>query len=376
MNKVIVFGGSHHNTLGLIRSLGEKGLPVICLLHTHNKRDAGLRFSKYITTLHCVRTPEEGVELLRTTYWNEPEKPILLFASDPAVVAVDACYDEFKTKFFFFHAQGKVSHYMNKLNTFPLAEAAGLRVIKTWPHRAGTPLPEGITYPCLIKGNNSTTSSKEDSCICKTESELTTRLRDGVDYLIQEYIEKEYELLLLGLARNQGKDIFIPSIVHKIRDDICRQSGYIQMDRVDDHPSLKIDSIQKLIQSIGYEGIFSIEFLYRDGDYYFLEVNLRNDGCGYFYTSAGVNYPWLWVKSCRGEDLTADLATIKPKIPYTLISFDDIKNLLEGKVSFFRWLHDLLTADAFFVFNLKDPLPGLHDTWLHLRQGIKRLLRK
>lgn len=32
-NKIIVFGGDHHNTLGVVRSLGEAGIKPILILH-------------------------------------------------------------------------------------------------------------------------------------------------------------------------------------------------------------------------------------------------------------------------------------------------------------------------------------------------------
>ena len=35
-NKIIVFGGNHHNTLGVIRSLGEAGITPILILHGTN----------------------------------------------------------------------------------------------------------------------------------------------------------------------------------------------------------------------------------------------------------------------------------------------------------------------------------------------------
>ena len=33
---------------------------------------------------------------------------------------------------------------------------------------------------------------------------------------------------------------------------------------------------------------------------------MRNDGCGWLYTSGGINYPYLWIKYCEGN-LTQDI---------------------------------------------------------------------
>lgn len=375
MNRVIVFGGNHVNTLGLIRSLGRCGLPVICILHCDRPRDCSLRFSKYLCALHVVPSAAEGIALLQARYGSEADKPILLFSSDDAVLAADSRYAELKDRFRFFNARGEISRYMNKSETFPLAEAAGLNLIRTQLLPAGAPVPEGIGFPCLIKGNNSTTSSKADSCICRNEAELRTHLREGADMLLQEYIEKEYEINLVGLSCEQGKTVFIPSVIRKIRDDMHRQSVVLRMDSLADYPLLNLEQVHSFIQALGYEGIFSVEFLYRAGTYYFLEVNLRNDGCGYFYTAAGANYPRLWVRYCQGHDLSGEIAGIRVKTPYYLSAFDDIKNMLEGKVSFFVWLRDLLRSDVFFCFDLRDPLPACHALLIHLRQACRRVVR-
>ena len=376
MNKIIVFGGAHHNTLGIIRSLGKRGFPVECILHTSNLKESSLRLSKYITVLHHVDTVDEGLQLLRTKYVSEVEKPILLFSSDAAVLAVDSCYEELKEHFFFFNAKGKISHFMDKVNTFSIAEQCGLRLIKTWQTCANGDLPSDIQFPCLIKGGNSTTSTKACMRICYNKEDLKMHLNAEGDYLLQEYIEKEYEINVVGFAYNGGKNVFISSVIRKIRDEMHRQSVYMRMDKLVDYPLLDLQVVEKFIDNLGYEGIFSVEFLYKNGTYYFLEINMRNDGCGYFYTAAGANYPWLWVQYCLGKDVSEAITKINVRTPYYLISFDDVKNMLEGKVSFFRWMYSLLTANAYFTFDLKDLLPFCHSMLIHIRQGLKLVLTK
>lgn len=53
--------------------------------------------------------------------------------------------------------------------------------------------------------------------------------------------------------------------------------------------------LNKMFKEIGYEGIFSAEFMIdKDGKYWFLEINLRNSGWSYASTKLGMNLPLLW----------------------------------------------------------------------------------
>ena len=61
---VIIFGCSHHNTLGVIRSLGEKGIPTILIL----VEDKGYSFvgkSKYLKEVLFVHDENEGIRIIQ-----------------------------------------------------------------------------------------------------------------------------------------------------------------------------------------------------------------------------------------------------------------------------------------------------------------------
>ncbi len=361
MNKVIIFGNGLNNTLGLIRSIGEAGMPVYLLLVSKDPHRCYVQYSKYIAATHYCHTQEEGLEVLRREYWDEREKPILLFGGDPPVCLVDSHYNELKERFLFFNAgeQGRISRFLDKMNTFPVAEKCGFSLIKTWHVLGGCEIPSDVTYPCLIKGANSTTSNKGHMRICQNELELKQSLCVDVDYLVQEYLIKDYELNFVGLAWNHGKGSYVPAVVRKIRDDLHRQSVYIRLDDIRKYRDFNIEWVKDFIKELHYEGIFSVEVIKSGGKYYFLEVNLRNDACGYLYTAAGINYPALWVKYCRDELSKDELERIQFKTPYYLMNWEDHKNMLEGKVPVLQWIREYMAVDAYFVRNRKDRKPFL-----------------
>lgn len=376
MSRVVVLGGSNHNTLGMVRSLGRMGVKVTCILYITGKTEFCVRFSRYVENVYCVKTLEEGVHILLTKCWERGEKNIVLFEGDAIAATVDLHYDEVKDKFVTFNAKGKIAYWLDKINTFSIAEKCGLSLIKTWNIKGGASIPEDITYPCLLKGGNSTTSTKGDMAICNSKTDLENAINPEGNYLLQEYIKKEYELDVVGLSYNQGEDVFIPAVVRKIRDDITRQSGCILLELTKEYPLLPLDQINQFLRELQYEGIFSIELLYKNGKYYFLEINLRNDGVGYLYTVAGVNYPWLWTLYAKGDLTNELLLGVEVKSPCLLVSFNDFKNMLDGKVSFWHWIRDVIQADAYFIFDWKDFKPFLFTLLIHLRQGWKLIIRK
>lgn len=229
--KVIVFGNNLQNTLGLIRSVGMKGYEVILLLEPIKKSDCYVRHSKYISKIHYLKSAQEGIDVLLGEYGNESEKPVILCGSDPTICMLDSHYEQLQDRFYIFNAgeQGKINWFLDKINTFPIAKESGLSVIKTWLVTDIHNIPEDITFPCLTKGNNSTGSTKNDMFVCQNREELLSCLHEGVEYLIQEYIQKEYELDIVGLSYNHGKNVFVPAVCRKIRDDIHRQSVYIRL---------------------------------------------------------------------------------------------------------------------------------------------------
>lgn len=59
----IIIGGNHHNTLGVIRSLGYKGLNSLVILVTGEKTPY-VSYSKYITKCVLLNSAKEIVPFL------------------------------------------------------------------------------------------------------------------------------------------------------------------------------------------------------------------------------------------------------------------------------------------------------------------------
>lgn len=375
MNKVIVFGPGMVNTLGMIRSVGGKGVSVHVIMQSKRGVLNPVSHSKYINKIYYIEKDEEIIDILHKEYWNESERIAILCGGDDAISLLDKYYEDLKQRFLIFNCgeQGKLNYYLNKINQFPVAKEAGLSLIRTWEIDGTQNIPSDISYPCLTKGSNSTTSTKQDMHLCYSYDELKGCINNHTKYLVQEYIKKEYELNFVCIAFNHGEDVFVPCVIRKIRDDIGRQSAYFKTDDISNYPEFDKNILKKIASQMQYEGIFSVEVIYSKGKYYFLEINLRNDGCGYLYTKAGCNYPLLWQKYASGDLKSKDIDTIDVKIPCFMMGENDLMNLFQHKVGFFTWTKQFLSSDTYYMLSLRDPLPFIFNTYSHFRQLMKRV---
>ena len=169
------------------------------------------------------------VDYLLTTFSNEKVKPIIYCGSDTSISLLDNAYDVLKEKFFIFNAKntrGRINHYMNKVFMFPLAEKCGLTTIKTWHLKKSEIDSANLIYPILVKPNNSLGGAKADIKISYNKEELLRNMHEGIDYILQEYIEKDYELNLLGLSLYAGKQILYPGVINKLREYTMGSSSF------------------------------------------------------------------------------------------------------------------------------------------------------
>lgn len=111
---------------------------------------------------------------------------------------------------------------------------------------------------------------------------------------------------------------------------------------------------KKFLEACGYNGLFSLEFLRgKDGKDYFLEINFRNDGNAYVVTKAGVNLPYIYVLNALGKDYSNEVnRPITKQISMPVVK--DFKLMLQGRVSPWRWIRDLVRTNCFFYADKVD----------------------
>lgn len=371
----IVFSEEHHyNPLGVVRSLGEEGITPDVI--AYGGREQVVTSSKYVGKVYHVNTIEEGYKILIDNYSVETLKPFVITCDDRVTSFLDKRYDELKAHFFFFNAgkDGRVTYYMDKNNINILAEKHGLKVPKAYVVNRGEILDE-FEYPVLTKSISSNSGGwKKDVFVCKNKEELSDAYKkiQSEVVLIQKFVEKKNELCLDGCVVNRGKDLFI-SISSFYNYNIPGQYAFDYNSENFKDEKLK-ESLEGIFEEIGFEGIFTVEFLIDQNDnLYFMEINFRNSGWSYTSTCVDMNLPIIWAEAMATGHIPSNAyKSINQKFRSIVELRDFITRVKGKKVSLLYWIKDLKNIDCFLLYNKDDPKPF----WITVKKIISNKLKR
>ena len=370
---VVIIGNDHYNTYGVVRSLGEEGINSDVILLNSKKKESYVLRSRFVNSGYACFSYDEVISILEG---YNGSKGLIICCSDEAEVFVVNHYSVLSKHFVLPVCENpnRTIQLMNKEAIGELAHNYGISIPTTW-HVINRQIPEGVEYPCITKPITSTSGHKSDIVVCRNENELRNVVEDEVrcsDYVVQQYIEFEREVSILGVVLTNG-EVILSGCIDKLRTCMIGTTSFGVM--VDN--SILGDNVPKLMDMMkgtGYRGLFSAEFIVKDGVYYFLEVNFRNDGNTYVATASGLNLPFLYVSSfCEQRVL------LKEKLNYPcffMLVIEDLIALRINHVSFSRWRSDLRRANTCLVYNKQDVRPFMKKARNTVVSLIQRVWHK
>lgn len=361
---IVIVGGNHHNTQGVLRSLGQKGIRCIVVIHSQSESGCFVLKSKYVKEGYVEKDNDSLIYRLKilAERYTEEKKPVIICTSDEASSLVDCFHNELSNLYCVPGAskQGHITELMDKTIQIELAKELGLNVPTTWMLNNAEDLLQ-VTCPCIVKPHSSVHGSKSDIKIFRNQEELNVFFAstEQKPVLTQNYVEKDFEFQLIGCSLNEGREVIIPGYTRIIRSSERTNTGVLNYQPIDF--DVDIDKCQQLMRSTGYSGLFSMEFLHgKDGNNYFLEVNFRNDGNAICVTAAGMNLPYIWYLSQIGEDYKNEKTNRIHKVNVIPV-FDDYYHFVRTrKVGILKWFVDLCKADCFMDIQLGDLCPLLN----------------
>lgn len=349
MENLIICGADGYNTLGCVRMLGEQNVPFTLLL-VCNKFEKSTLKSRYVKDYIVVRSESEMVDILKNASVNG-KKSVLIPTSDHIASALDINFNDLRNSYMFPHSskQGDVTYYMKKDVQADIAKHAGLNVPYTVYYHRSDSIPHDIPYPVVVKQEQSIEGRKREMLICNNKTELEHAinfLSDTHEMLIQQFVNKEYELLMIGCRFSDAK-IWIPAVFKKDRWMLNGGDGSYGI--ISTHINKwfnQYEEVKRMIMNMDYYGLFSIEFGVEKGKAFFYEVNLRNDGTSHYFNAAGIVMPYIYYLDCMG--INTDRYLKLPEVEYHFIDeFGDLRNLFREHLTLKRWLRELKEAKAY-----------------------------
>ena len=356
MNQVIIIGDSTHNTLSAVRSFGEAHIAQVLILVCHEDT-CYVKYSKYLkaNNLYVVSELDECMSLLEQL--SHVKGQYLMTTFDAAAEWVDAREAKL-SEWFLTPCRGKqIGNLFNKAAQCELAKQCGLDVPQSVVYDRETSL-DGISlvFPLLTKPLVSSKGAKEDIHICKNIEELKIALLENSHcqkYLLQQFIEKEYEIDAVGVSTNQG--VVMGGAIHKYRHwpRLVGAGAFGVFENMDSF-NVDVQKIEHFLHASGYHGPFSVEFLHtKEGKNYFMEVNFRNEGLAYASTCAGANLHAYYV------DASKKINWKKFRKTYMMNYSIDLLYVKEGDITICHWLKDFLRTRCFINICFSDLGPVL-----------------
>lgn len=351
----VVIGGGSYNDLGVIRSLGERGLQSVYL--TDGEHIIPIKKSKYLLSTFIADLSTDLVSSLKQISEQYKKELVLFPTSDDAAVGIDKNYQTLSAFAVLPNTQGRMAHFMDKAVQASLAHQTGLIVPDSTSYDLESDnVPfDDIHLPCIVKPLLSIKGSKAHITVCRTKDELKSCInfyKDNSEFsiLIQDFIEQkdQKEICITGVCLPNHEVIF-GGIIEKYR---TIGNGSTTYGKVHVEVGNQIASkVRELLNLIPYTGIFDIEcFISPNKELTFIECNLRNGAYGYAVTRAGTNLPWLFYAHATGQSTdpspTHDVVFMEER--------SDFLHVTRKEISSRKWICDILHTDVFLSSNRKD----------------------
>lgn len=363
-NEVIIIGGNHHNTLSVMRCFGKKNINYKVLIHGNNKNSHNMmiNYSKYSKNIFVVENNE--ISILNWLLKNKSsQKQVIIPCSDLAEYSIDNNYSKLIDYYYipgFKNKPGKVCKLMNKYAQKKFAEKYDILMAKSWLIRISEKLklPSDMIYPCIVKPNISAKGFKGDIKICYNKKNLMDCLentyKDYESVIIQQFLNKKYELLAMGYISDKGYDA--GAVERKIRETIPGGGGstalgkFINEENVND----SVNKVLKLLYQQGYRGLYDIEFFECDDGIYLNEINFRHSGSGFALIDNGINAPYLCYLDFINK-VHSDKHVLKYKNGYFFCDIGEVDLLIKYKlINIFQFVCDFFKSYSHSIFSLKD----------------------
>jgi predicted ATP-grasp superfamily ATP-dependent carboligase len=382
----IVIGGDYQG-LGIVRSLGRRGVPV-CVV---DDEQSIARFSRYAT--HSVRTASLRDEAQTVGIVLDIGRRLglhgwVLYPTRDETVAAFARHRTTLAEHFRVPTPdwNTMQWVWDKRNTYRLAAELEIPTPRTWyPGSVDELAAIEMTAPLALKPaikEHFIYATKAKAWRANTREELQqlfTRASAHVgsgEVMIQDLIPGGGQQQFAYCAFFKNGRALASMVVRRRRQhpaEFGRASTFVEAIEL---PILETLS-ERFLRAINYYGLVELEYKLdpRDQQYKLLDVNGRTWGYHTLGSGAGVDFPYLLYADQMGE-------AIEPRRGRAGVSWirlvtdlpTGILEVLGGRLDWREYLRSLKNFQVEAVFNREDPLPGVIELllipYLSVRRGF------
>lgn len=380
----VVVGGDYQG-LGIVRSLGTRGIPV-CVVDDERSIAARSRYTwKHVHTAslrHEQATRRALIQLAET----HPVRGWVLYPTRDETVAAIAAHREELAEFYRIPTAGwgAIRAVWDKRETYRCAAELGIDTPRTWVPTdvdgvddIPTDAPV-VIKPAIKERFFYTTGVKAWRAENRTELvrayQRAAEIVPPGEVIVQELIPgdgtRQYAYCVLFKG---GVGLADMTVIRRRQhpSDFGRASTLVETVSTEDlaEPSTRF------LNGIDYYGLAELEYKHdpRDGRFKLLDVNARTWGYHTVGAAAGVDFSYLLYRDQVGLPVRPSHA--RPGVRWVRMLTDlpnAARDILAGSLRVGEYARSLRRVDEEAVFSLRDPLPGLYELALVPYLAMKR----
>lgn len=376
--KPVLILGCDSNGYGVIRSIAKfnRNIPIIGV--DFNPKSPGL-FSNYLNEKRIISDPNKNEENTINDLFNLgkqfDEKPVVIITSDIFLSLFNANRERISKHFLFnIPSENLLNNLLDKRKQYEIIAGLNVNLPKTVfvSKDKGIQDIDDIKFPVFVKGAFPHIWKQyytEKGFVAIDGAQLISKIREirvcNLDLVIQELIvgpnNNHYKVSAYYDKNGEPKLFFTTQKVRQFPYDFGVGS-YMKSKRIEK----LLEVGRRIFDTLHYTGIGSIEFKKdeRDGKFKFIELNPRMWQQNYQATLSGLNFAEYYYKDCIGEKIEFNDKFVE-NITYIDTVNDFQSFMLNKKItdeSYFDWIKQVLKADSYAFYEVKDVMPILHSS--------------
>lgn len=380
-----VITGGDFQGLGVVRTLGRKGIPVLLLDSDH----CIARYSRFTKKFFKSPHPAEAeayLDFLMDVAKKKDVQGWVIFPNSDEAVYVLSRYKEVLENFYRVPTPrwDVIRKVYIKKETYRVAEENGIPVPRRYEANSLKELRGlDLSYPLVIKPSvrhhfyNRTKikgfriNNREE--LMKVYSEVSAII-DPSEIIIQDFIPGGPKNLYSFCPLFKNGKIITGIAGRRARQhpmDFGHASTYVELVDIPELRSLA----EKFLGLIDYYGIAEVEFMQdpRDNQFKLIEVNPRVWGWHTLAMAAGIDLPYLLYQDMIGEEIKVPLSAKQVKwVRLTTDVPTVFVEIAKGKMKIREYLASMKGEKVDAVMSIDDPLPFLAEVALIPYLWVKR----